>query len=119
MAWLVYDYVRSVLHYEPKDIIVYGESLGGGVTTYIAEKRPVGAIVIQSGFSSLTDAAKDRLPWLHLYPKIAFAQIEMDNAAYLHGPHAPLLLVHGDKDTTLPSRMQTRYLQKPVRQRNS
>ncbi len=98
----VYDYVRNVLHYEPKDIIVYGESLGGGVTTYIAEKRPVSGIVIQSGFSSLTDAAKDRLPWLHLYPKFAFDGIEMDNAAYLHGTHAPLLLIHGDKDVTLP-----------------
>ncbi|CAN5469325.1 alpha/beta hydrolase [soil metagenome] len=98
----VYDYVRNVLHYEPKDIIVYGESLGGGVTTYIAEKRPVSGIVIQSGFSSLTDAAKDRLPWLNLYPKFAFAAIEMDNAAYLHGRHAPLLLIHGDKDATLP-----------------
>ena len=97
-----YDYVRNVLHYGPKDIIVYGESLGSGVTTYIAQNRPVAGIIIQSGFASLTMAAKDRLPWLQLYPAIAFSGIEMDNAGYLHGSHAPLLLIHGDKDVVLP-----------------
>jgi len=26
----------------------------------------------------------------------------MDNAGYLHGTHAPLLLIHGDQDVILP-----------------
>ncbi|MBS1956664.1 MAG: alpha/beta hydrolase [Cyanobacteria bacterium SZAS-4] len=98
----VYDYVRNVMHYQPKDIIVYGESLGGGVTTYIAKNRPVGAIILQSAFASLTMAAKDRLFWLNLYPAIAFSGIEMDNAGYLHAPHPPVLLLHGDQDVVVP-----------------
>ncbi|HEY9678555.1 MAG TPA: alpha/beta hydrolase [Drouetiella sp.] len=97
-----YDYARNVLHYEPKDIILYGESLGSGVTTYIAENRPVAGIVIQSGFSSLSRAAQDRLLWLRVYPKIAFKDVEFDNEAYLRGKHAPLLWVHGEIDQTLP-----------------
>jgi fermentation-respiration switch protein FrsA (DUF1100 family) len=97
-----YDYVHNELHYAPEDIIVYGESLGSGVTTYIAENRKVAAIIIQSGFSSLTSAAKDRLFWLNFYLPIAFAAIEMDNVAYLRGSHPPLLLMHGDKDVVLP-----------------
>lgn len=98
----VYDYAKNELHYKPENIIVYGESLGSGVTTYIARNRTVGGIIIQSGFSSLSDAAKDRLPWLWLYPQLAFAGVELDNAGYLNGKHAPLLLVHGDKDAILP-----------------
>lgn len=97
-----YDYVHNVLHYEPKDIVLYGESLGSGVATYIAENRKAAAIIIQSGFSSLSDAAKDRLMWLKLYPPFCFNGVEMDNVAYLHGPHPPLLLMHGDADVVLP-----------------
>ncbi len=98
----VYDYVRNVLHYEPKDIILCGESLGCGVTTYIAQNRPAAAIIQQSGFASLTMAAKDRLFWLNMYPAIAFQTIEMDNAGYLHGAHPPLLILHGDQDMVIP-----------------
>jgi uncharacterized protein len=97
-----YDYARNKLHYAPQDIIVYGESLGSGVSTYIANNRTVGGIILQSGFASLSMAAKDRLPWFNLYPPIAFSGIELDNAGYLHGSHAPLLLVHGDNDMVVP-----------------
>lgn len=98
----VYDYVHNVMHYEPKNIIVYGESLGGGVTTYIAKNRPVAGIILQSAFASLTMAAKDRLFWLNLYPAFAFDGIEMNNANFLHGPHPPVLLMHGDQDVVVP-----------------
>lgn len=98
----VYDYVRNVMHYEPKDIILCGESLGAGVATYIAKNRPVAGIIVQSGFASLSMAAKDRLFWLNLYPAFAFNGIEMDNAGYLHGPHPPALLLHGDRDEVVP-----------------
>ncbi|MBS2004051.1 MAG: alpha/beta hydrolase [Cyanobacteria bacterium SZAS LIN-5] len=97
-----YDYVHNVLHYEPENIVLYGESLGSGVATYIAQNRKAAAIVIQSGFSSLSDAAKDRLIWLKLYPSFCFNGVEMDNVAYLHGPHPPLLIMHGDADVVLP-----------------
>lgn len=97
-----YDYVANELHYTPDNIVVFGESLGSGVTTYIAEHRKVAAVIIQSGFSSLSSAAKDRIFWLNFYPPVAFDGVEMDNLAYLRGAHPPVLLMHGDKDTVLP-----------------
>ncbi len=100
----VYDYATTKLHFAPKEIILYGESLGSGVSVNIAKNRPVGGIVLQSGFASLSMAAKERLPWLSLYPPIAFSNVELDNAGFLSGRHAPLLLIHGDKDVVVPIR---------------
>lgn len=97
-----YDYAHNELHYAPENIVLYGESLGSGVATHVAQNRKIAAIIIQSGFSSLSDAAKDRLVWLNLYPPICFNAIEMDNVGYLRGPHPPLLLMHGDSDVVLP-----------------
>jgi len=98
----VYDYANKQLGYKPQEIVVYGESLGSGVTAYIASHRQVGGVILQSGFSSLSSAAKSRLPWMWLYPQMAFNNIEMDNLSYVRGQHPPLLLVHGDQDTILP-----------------
>lgn len=50
---LAYDYLASVT--ESKDIIVWGESLGGAVAGYIASKRQVGKLLLLSTFSSLSD----------------------------------------------------------------
>jgi hypothetical protein len=98
----VYDYATRELGYKPQDIVVYGESLGCGVAAYIASHRQVGGVILQSGFSSLSSAAKSRLPWMWLYPQMAFNNIEMDNLSYVRGQHPPLLLVHGDQDAILP-----------------
>lgn len=95
----VYDYVRNVLHYAPEDIVVYGESLGSAVSTYIAQNRKVSGIIIQSGFDSLSSVAKDQVLLLNLYPDSVLSNLEMDNTAYFRGKHPPLLFVHGDADT--------------------
>lgn len=97
-----YDYVKNNLHYQPKDIVLYGESLGSGVTVNIAAHRPAGGVIIQSGFASLSSAARERLPWIWIYPDFTLANFEMDNVAYLRGVHAPVLIIHGTEDLTLP-----------------
>jgi hypothetical protein len=45
---------------------------------------------------------KDKLIFMRLYPPYVFSYVELDNLAYLRGHHPPLLLIHGDNDTTLP-----------------
>jgi pimeloyl-ACP methyl ester carboxylesterase len=39
---------------------------------------------------------------MRLYPDSVFQYVDLDNIAYLRGHHPPLLLIHGDKDSTLP-----------------
>lgn len=97
-----YDYLVNEKMVAAKDIILYGESLGCSVSTAIGQARPVNGIVLQSGFSTITDAARDKLPWFHLYPDIAFPQRFLDNVTAYKTQHPPLLLLHGIDDWILP-----------------
>jgi fermentation-respiration switch protein FrsA (DUF1100 family) len=97
-----YNYLLNDQHYQAADIVDYGESIGAAVAVDIAKHNPVCCLIIQSGFTSLSDAMKDKLIFMRLYPPYVFSYVELDNLAYLRGHHPPLLLIHGDNDTTLP-----------------
>lgn len=96
-----YDYLRS--HgWKANQIVVYGESLGCAVSCQIAKQREVAGIILQSGFSSLPSAARDRFVWLNLYPDFTFPNPQLNNCTILAAQHAPLLIIHGVKDFILP-----------------
>ncbi|HEY9719297.1 MAG TPA: alpha/beta hydrolase [Trichormus sp.] len=95
-----YDYLHQTRHVDPTNIFVYGESLGSGVATQVAEQRPVAGIILQSGFSSLVSAGKDRFFFLRAYPDSWFPE-NLDNVAALRKPHAPVLIIHGKDDPIL------------------
>lgn len=59
------------------DIVMWGESLGGGVATWLADRHPPRALVLQSTFTSLPDVGAPLYWWLpvrllclHVYPSI-------------------------------------------------
>jgi uncharacterized protein len=95
------DFLEKQKHFQAKDIVLYGESLGTGVTCELSKRRKCGGIILMSGFSSLIKAGSDKLWWLRLYPKYVFPKPDMDNLAILSLPHPPLLIVHGQKDGVL------------------
>ena len=96
-----YDFLVQHEHRSPRDVIAFGDSFGTGPTGQLVLRRRVGAVVLQSGFSSLLRASRDRLPWLRLYPDALFPRQAMDNIAVFSKPHPPLLIVHGTKDDML------------------
>lgn len=96
-----FDYLVNEQHIPPERIILYGESVGGGVACQVLAQRKPGAIVLQSTFYSLFDAARDKLPWYWLYPPITCRTEILNNANVLLANHPPLLLIHGKDDKTL------------------
>lgn len=108
-----YDYLVNDEHYSPNDIVLFGESIGTGVSSYISSQRKVAGIILQSGYTSLITAGKDHLPWLHLYPN-SFFPPDLDCVAVMKKPHAPLLLLHGDEDSVLPSRYSQEVFKEAV-----
>lgn len=98
-----YDFLVNQKHVAPESVILYGESLGCAVAMNTMKHRKVGGVIAQSGFSSLVTAARDRLPWLWLFPAAAFP-VQFDNVAALGGEHPPVLVIHGEKDFILPVR---------------
>ncbi|MDR3613353.1 MAG: alpha/beta hydrolase [Candidatus Obscuribacterales bacterium] len=99
----VYDYVHNTLKYDDKHIILYGESIGSGVTCHIASLRPCLGVIIQSGLASIPSTAKAQIPFLAIFPDFVFAQPHFANAEALSKIHVPILLIHGKLDHTVAS----------------
>lgn len=97
-AVAAYDFLVREKGFPASGIIAYGESFGSGVTGQLVSLRPVGGVIMQSGFSSLLRASRDVLPWLHFYPDSWFPKQMLDNVAVFSKPHPPLLIIHGKKD---------------------
>lgn len=80
-------------------ITVMGRSIGSGVAVKLAAENPVGALVLISPYTSITDVAARAFWWLpvRLLLTHRFPSIERIGAV-----RAPLLIVHGARDTLIP-----------------
>lgn len=100
-AKLSYDYlIKNGLL--PEDIILYGESLGSGVAVQTAAVRPAGGLVLDAPYTSLADVAAQRYPWV---PVRWLMSDSYRSDLYLSKLKLPVLVVHGDRDDTVPVEM--------------
>jgi fermentation-respiration switch protein FrsA (DUF1100 family) len=81
------------------DVVLFGESLGGGVMVDLAAADGARALVLESTFTSLPDVAAFHYPWL---PVRLLMRTKLNSAAKIAGYHGPLLQFHGDADTIIP-----------------
>jgi len=65
----VYDYLINTMHYQPNQIVLYGESIGGGVSSEIARHGETLALILDSTFLAPAVWAKDRIAALHIFPE--------------------------------------------------
>lgn len=82
-----------------RDIVLWGESLGGGVAVDLAAKDGARGLVLENTFSSLTDVAAHHYPWL---PIRTLMRTRLESAEQIHDYHGPLLWCHGTSDTIVP-----------------
>ncbi len=95
-AWRHLTEVRKV---PPRDIVMVGESLGGGVATWLAVKYPPRALVLASTFTSVPDLGAQIYPWL---PVRLLARVEYGNLARIGQIKAPVLIAHSRDDEVIP-----------------
>jgi fermentation-respiration switch protein FrsA (DUF1100 family) len=86
----------------PKDIIVYGESLGSGVAARLAAAKEVGGIILDAPYTSVVDVAARQYPFLPVRALLIDRYQTMD---VIGDVHAPLLVVHGKRDRVVPYSM--------------
>ena len=82
--------------------VLYGESLGTGVAVHLAREATPAAVVLEAPFSSVVDIASGRFPLLPVRPLIVD---RFDSAAKIGKVAAPVLIVHGERDRTIPVRL--------------
>jgi uncharacterized protein len=89
---------------DPRKRVIYGHSMGSGVAVELASHKHVGAdygaLIIESSFPRLPDVAKA----VGVIGTIAswFATQEFDSAAKIKAVDAPILMLHGTADKTVP-----------------
>jgi fermentation-respiration switch protein FrsA (DUF1100 family) len=81
------------------DIVVMGESLGGAVAVDLAARDGARALVLESTFNNLSDAAAHHYPWL---PVRWLMRSRFDSAGKIGDYHGPVWQAHGDADRIVP-----------------
>jgi pimeloyl-ACP methyl ester carboxylesterase len=92
----VYKYARDQLRYHPRNIIIYGFSLGTGIAFDLAcdINYPNGGVILQSPFLSI-------IRIFYNFKRTYYFDIfnSCDKAKFCH---STIYFIHGDKDTIVP-----------------
>jgi len=96
-AQAAYDYLVKDRKIPAANVIDYGESLGGAVAAHLAATSQVGALILDSSFTSVKDMAKLLLPIL-----ADEVQPGLDTLSDLKNIKAPILILHSSDDNVVP-----------------
>jgi hypothetical protein len=104
-AEAAYRYLVERRHFEPQNVYVYGHSLGGTVAIDLASRHSCGGLIVQSSFTTGREMARRMflIPLFEYIPKSRF-----DSLAKIARVRAPVLIVHGTRDETIPFSMGRR-----------
>ena len=104
----LYEDARSAVRWlksngvEENDIIIYGESLGTGVATEIAQNKNFAGVILESPFTSMIDAGKDKYPYL---PVRLLLKDKYESDKKIKNIKSPVLIMHGKVDNIVPFHM--------------
>ena len=104
----LYEDARSAVRWlnaegiDEKNMVIYGESLGTGVTTEIAQNRNFAGIILESPFTSMIDAAKDKYSYL---PVRFLLKDKYESKKKIKNIKNPILIMHGKVDNIVPFHM--------------
>ncbi len=98
-------YRFAAARYAPARLVPWGYSLGSGVAVAIASTHPVGKLILEAPYTSTVDVAAAAFPFLPVrwLLKDSFHSDERIGAV-----HAPLLVLHGEKDAVVDIRFGAR-----------
>jgi fermentation-respiration switch protein FrsA (DUF1100 family) len=82
-----------------ESIIVYGESLGAAVATWLTARYTAGALILESAFTSIEDMGKYYYPYL---PVRLLTRIKYPAIDYLPNTQIPVLIIHSAADEIVP-----------------
>jgi fermentation-respiration switch protein FrsA (DUF1100 family) len=91
--------------YTPKRIVIWGFSLGTGAAVALAAEHGVGGLILEAPYTSIADVAAAAFP---LLPVRYFVRDRFHSDKRIAEVTAPLLMMHGGRDATIPIRFGMR-----------
>lgn len=96
-------YLRSRGDVDQQKIVLFGRSLGCAVAAEVATSNKVYAVVLESPFTSVPAMARRHYPYL---PGAGLlVRTKYDSLAKVKDIHAPIMVLHGDRDEIAPFEM--------------
>ncbi len=95
-AW---EYLTMTKKISPDKIILFGRSLGSAVAAETALRKKAGVLVIESGFTSLSDLGSFIYPYL---PVRLIAKYKYSTIDKISGINIPKLFIHSPDDQIVP-----------------
>jgi hypothetical protein len=102
-AAAAYDFTTA--RYAADRIVVWGFSLGSGVAVALAAGQPVGKLILEAPYTSIADVAASAFPIL---PVCWLVRDQFHSDERIARVTAPLLIMHGARDPTIPLRFGER-----------
>lgn len=88
-AWLI------AKGFKGENVVVLGESLGGGIGSKLAMEKPLKALILERTFTSVPDIGAEFFPFL---PVRTLSSIKYDTINRLAHIDVPILVLHGRED---------------------
>ncbi|HUM94639.1 MAG TPA: alpha/beta hydrolase [Candidatus Competibacter sp.] len=107
-ALAIYDHLVRQPDIDPARVAVIGRSLGSGVASYLASRRPVAGVLLITPFDSITEIARNFYPFLPV--RWALGDL-YDSAALAPAIDAPLRMIVAGRDEIIPGRNSQRLFE--------
>jgi fermentation-respiration switch protein FrsA (DUF1100 family) len=93
-------YAKSVMHVPQKKLIYFGESLGSGVAVQMAKEQAPALLMLEAAYTSVETRSAELYPFVLGVRNLVLDKY--DSLSKIKDVHAPLLMVHGQRDEVIP-----------------
>lgn len=97
-ALALFDHVQ--LRHPDGGVDVIGRSLGSGVASHVAARRPVRRLALITPYDTMADVGQAHYRWLPVY---WLARDRYDSVSSLSGYSGPMLVVRAGQDAVIPA----------------
>jgi uncharacterized protein len=96
-ALFCYNYIKN--NYAPKEIIIYGRSLGTGVAACLAATTNPHKLILETPYYSVKDLIEGYFSLVSVENKMRYKFPSFENLQHVN---CPILILHGNKDEVVP-----------------